>query len=75
MHPGYVCVLITGGGTGSFIHGAASKCVSDKAKGAPIHKVVHVHAILIVRLAFYLMLFMLPASDPSLHLSSWVATI
>lgn len=64
-------VFIIGGGT----HTWTCKCVSDKAKGTTIHTVVRVHAILITRLAFYLMLFMLPASDPSLHLSSWVATI
>lgn len=68
-----LAVFIIGGGTHSLIHEPASVC--DKAKGATIHKVVRVHAILITSLAFYLMLFMLPASDPSLHLSSWVATI
>lgn len=69
LEPGLSC---TGAGTLSFIHDPASKCAPEIAKRCYL---VHVCTILITGPAFYLMLLMLPASDPSLHLSSWVATI
>lgn len=72
LEPVLSCI---GGSTRLFKHECASECAPDKARGTTIHKVAHVRAILITRLAFYLMLLMLPASEPSLHLSSWVATI